>query len=162
MEEMLDLVNEKDEITGKAARKEVNEKGLLYRCVGVYVFRNEKIIVEQRSKNKKIRPMNYSIVEETVQLGESYASAAIRGVKEELNVEAKELKPLTKKLIRDTKYPDNFIMQFYTCKTDAKPKIDSLELNKIEELTLDELKKLTQNNRNVITPSLLETIHLIK
>ena len=156
------MVNEKDEVIGKATRKEVNEMGLLYRCVGVYVFRNGKIIVEQRSKNKKIRPMNYSIVEETVQLGESYASAAIRGVKEELNVEVKELRPLTKKLIRDTKHPDNFIMQFYTCKTDEKPKINSSELNKIEELTLDELKKRTQNKRDLITPSLLETIHLIK
>ena len=55
--EMLDLVNEQDEVIGKASREEVEEKGLLHRVSYVYVHYNGKIIVEKIAfsfKNKNL------------------------------------------------------------------------------------------------------------
>ncbi len=160
-EEILDLVNDKDEVIGTAPRKEVNEKGLLYRCAGIYVFSNNKIVLQKRSPKKRIRPSNWAIVEETVKSGETYEQAAKRGVKEELGAEPKNLKFIGKKIINDTEYPDYFIMSFYTCTISQKIAIDQEEVADTKLFTVSELKNFVKNNTKIV-PSLKESIELIK
>ncbi|MEK6957499.1 MAG: NUDIX domain-containing protein [archaeon] len=159
-EGILDLVNEKDEVIGTAPRKEVNENGLLYRCAGIYVFSKNKIVLQKRSPNKKIRPSNWAIVEETVKSGETYEQAAKRGVKEELGTEPKNLKFIGKKIINDTEYPDYFIMSFYTCQLNGQISFDKDEVAETKLLTKNELKNLVKNNEKIV-PSLKESIGLL-
>mgnify|MGYP001577062615 CR=1 FL=1 len=122
-EEMLDLINKKDEVIGKAPRSEVKHKRLLYRCAGIYVKMNGKTVVEKRSVKKEIRPGNWSLVEETVKSGETFEQAAMRGVKEELGLVAKNLKFIGKKIIRDSRYPDEFLLGVFSCEAKGKMKL---------------------------------------
>jgi len=158
--EMLDLINEKDKVIGKATRKEVNEKGLLYRCSGIYVLKNGLFLIQKRSANKKIRPGNWSIVEETVKSGETYEEAALRGVKEELGVKASNLKFIGKKIINDTEYPDYFSMAVFICEIKETPKIDKKEVELVKMITKKDLIAMT-NSEKKITPTLMETLSFL-
>ncbi len=159
-EEMLDLVNEKDEVIGRASRKEVNGKGLLYRCAGVYVFLNGKIVLEKRSERKKIRPGNWSMVEETVKSGETYEEAAVRGVKEELGLDAANLEFIGKKAIHDRDYNDNFMMHFFVCRTKGVVRPDSKEISETRLVSKKGLMDLLRGNEKTV-PSLRESISLL-
>jgi isopentenyldiphosphate isomerase len=158
-EEILDLVNERDEVIGRASRKEVNKKGLLYRSTGIYAMIGNKVIIEKRSWKKKIRPGNLSIVEETVKSGETYEEAAIRGVKEELGVKPKNLKFIGKRIIRDTVYPDYFLVSVYTCKVPTRLKIQKEEVEKIITVTKKGLNELLKHREDV-APTLIKTISM--
>lgn len=159
MQEIVDIVNEKDKIIGKATRQEVKEKKLIYRCAGIYVEKNEKTIIQKRSKNKSIRPNNWSILEETVKSKETYEKAAKRGLKEELGLKTKKLVYLGKKLIKDKKYSDYFFISVYKCKAVGKIKIQKSEIEKIKILTKKQLKQLIKTRKKV-SPSLKETIYM--
>ncbi|MEM4261446.1 MAG: NUDIX domain-containing protein [Candidatus Diapherotrites archaeon] len=158
MQEIVDIVNKKDKVIGKATRQEVKEKKLIYRCIGIYVEKNGKIIIQKRSKNKNIRPDNWSIIEETVKSEETYEKAAIRGLKEELGLKTKKLVYLGKKLIKDKKYSDYFFISIYKCKAIGKPRLQKEEVEKIKEFTKKQLEILIKT-RKKISPSLKETFH---
>jgi len=65
------------------------------------------LLFNKEAITKKIRPLNFSIVEETVKTGETFEEAAIRGVKEELGLEVQELKEIGIIHIQDKEYNDN-------------------------------------------------------
>ncbi len=155
-EEIIDIVDRKDKIIGKATRKQAKEKGLIYRCAGVYVRSNGKILIQKRSKTKSTRPNNWSILEETVKTGETYEEAAKRGLKEELGLKTKKLYYLGKKFIDDKEYNDKFFMKIYECKGKGKIKIQKEEIEEVETLNIDEIKKLVKTEEK-ISPSLLKT-----
>lgn len=56
MEEMLDVLNELGEFTGRiATRNECHAKGLWHRAVYGFIFNNEgEILLQKRSNEKKI------------------------------------------------------------------------------------------------------------
>lgn len=58
MEEILDLVNEKDEVVGEVLKSKANsDPTLIHREVIVYIFDAQgKFLVQQRSWNKKVYP----------------------------------------------------------------------------------------------------------
>ncbi|MCR4335627.1 MAG: NUDIX domain-containing protein [archaeon] len=161
MEEILDLINEKNEVIGKASRKEIEEKGLLYRCSGIYVQIGKKIVIEQRSHNKKIRPLNFSIVEETVKTGETFEEAAVRGVKEELGLDVQDLKELGVIHIQDKEYNDNFLLNFFLAKGIGKLLFDSEEVENIELKSIEEVEQLFSSGKK-ISPGFLESFKHFK
>lgn len=156
MEEIVDLINEKDEVIGTAARSEVKAKKLLYRSAGVYLERNGKIALEKRSMKKAIRPGNWSIVEETVQSGETFEQAAARGMKEELGLEAKNLKFIGKKIIDDTKYPDKFMLGIFSCTAKGDIKLQEEEVEKVRFLMPKQVEAMIRIGKNV-SPGLSES-----
>jgi len=87
-EETLDVVDEKDQFIRKTTRKEVTEKVLLHRVSRVIIYdESGKILVQKRSRDKKTFPSHWDIgVAETVQSGEGYEGAAMRGLNEELGI----------------------------------------------------------------------------
>ena len=161
VEEILDLINEKNEVIGQASRKEIEEKGLLYRCSGIYVQIGEKIVIEQRSHNKKIRSLNFSIVEETVKTGETFEEAAIRGVKEELGLEVQDLKELGVIHIQDKEYNDNFLLKIFLAKGIGKVIFDPVEIEKIELKSTGEIEQLFSSGEK-ISPGFLESFKHFK
>jgi len=161
MVEILDLINEKDEVIGQASRKEIEEKGLLYRCAGIYVKIGEKIVIQQRSHNKKIRPLNFSIVEETVKTGETFEEAAIRGVKEELGLEVQELKEIGIIHIQDKEYNDNFLLKIFSAKGIGKLVSDLIEVENTNLKSIDEIEKLISSEKK-ISPGFLESFKQFK
>ena len=62
-EEVIDLVNEKDEIIGTVTKKTANSNpNIIHREIGVILFdKNNRILFQQRSKKKLIDPMVWTV-----------------------------------------------------------------------------------------------------
>lgn len=97
--EYLDLVDDKDKVIGYEKRDTIYSQGLRnYRVVNIFVFNSEgNVLLPKRDSSRKIFPNYYDFsCGEHVLSGESYEEAAIRGLKEELNLTDVNLIPVGK------------------------------------------------------------------
>ena len=161
MLETVHVVNELDKVIGRENRQRVEEAGLIYRCSAVYVLFNGKLIVQKRSKNKKIRPSHYSIVEETVRFNESYEEAAMRGVQEELGLKAKNLCFLEKTFVNDKQFNDNFFLAVFSCNGLGKIRLDKKEIEEIKLLGKKEVGSLLKGKEK-ISPGMVQSYGLFE
>lgn len=88
-EEMVDIVNEKDEVVGQMKRSDAEEKEIHHRLCEVWLYNSKgQILVQKRSLKKKALP---GLLEWTVSghidSGETYEEAALRETAEETGVE---------------------------------------------------------------------------
>jgi isopentenyldiphosphate isomerase len=96
--EILDIVNENGEPTGKTAgRDEVHEKGLPHRTSHVWLVRRNpesnalELLLQKRSADKDSFPGCYDISSAGhIPAGDGYAESALRELKEELGISAAE------------------------------------------------------------------------
>ncbi len=104
MEEMVDIVDEEDAIIGKALRSEVIVKHLIHRTAYVIIQDYfKRLLIQKRSESKKIFPGFWDLgISETLLSGESYETAAIRGLEEELGIQGYTKNELTQ--LFDLKY----------------------------------------------------------
>jgi 8-oxo-dGTP pyrophosphatase MutT (NUDIX family) len=88
-DELLDIVDENDRVTGQAPRGEAYRKRLRHRCVFVLARDPRgRIFVHRRTPNKLVFPSRYDMfVGGVVGAGESYDEAALREAEEELGVQ---------------------------------------------------------------------------
>ncbi len=138
--ELFDIVDDEDNIVGKASREECHESGLVHRSVMFFVFDSEKrILVTKRTQNKDFFPGFYSIVlGGHVQSGESYEDAAVREIREEVGISAKPyLISFFKKRIPEEK--ENVKVFGVVVKDELKLNEDELESG--EFIEFDELDK---------------------
>lgn len=96
MEEIFDVVNERNEVIGQAPRSEVHRKGLLHRAVHVLVYNAAgQLFLQKRSLSKETDPGTWdSSAAGHVDAGESYETCAVREVGEELGVQLPEVPEL--------------------------------------------------------------------
>jgi len=87
-EEIFDIVNERDEVIGRAPRREVHARGLRHRAVHVLVFNARgEVFLQKRSMLKDRQPGVWdSSASGHVDSGEAYDACAVREVHEELGV----------------------------------------------------------------------------
>ncbi|MFD0370902.1 NUDIX hydrolase [Streptomyces sp. NPDC059071] len=87
-DEVLDVVDENDQVVGRAPRGEVYARGLIHRCAFIQVRDAEgRIFVHRRTPTKLVFPSLYDMfVGGVVGAGESYDDAALREAEEELGV----------------------------------------------------------------------------
>ena len=87
-EEIFDVVDERDEVIGRAPRSEVHARGLLHRAVHVLVFNSRgEIFLQKRSMKKDRQPGVWdSSCSGHVDSGENYDETAIRELHEELGL----------------------------------------------------------------------------
>jgi isopentenyldiphosphate isomerase len=85
-EEFFDVVNERDEVVGRASRREVHARGLLHRAVHVLVNDGAgRIFLQKRSMKKDTSPGKWdSSSSGHVDAGEDYDATAVRELHEEL------------------------------------------------------------------------------
>lgn len=88
--EFLDIVNEKDEVVGRAPKEEIYAKLHTHRIVHVLVFSSAgELLMQRRSANASFAARHWTTsVGGHVTSGESYAQAALRETKEEIGVDA--------------------------------------------------------------------------
>lgn len=89
-DEVLEVVDAKDNVVGRATRAEVHETGLFHRAVHVFLFNPAgEVYVQRRSMSKDRFPgFLDSSAAGHVDPGESYHGAAVRELQEELAVDA--------------------------------------------------------------------------
>ncbi|MET9887211.1 NUDIX domain-containing protein [Streptomyces sp. NPDC006430] len=87
-DEVLDVVDRDDRVTGRAPRGEVYAGGLIHRCAFVQVRdARGRIFVHRRTASKLVFPSAHDMfVGGVLGAGESYAQAALREAEEELGV----------------------------------------------------------------------------
>jgi isopentenyl-diphosphate delta-isomerase len=85
-EDIFDIVNERDEVIGRAPRSDVHARGLLHRAVHVLVFNgNGEMFLQKRSMAKDREPGRWGAAcSGHVDSGEDYDTAAVRELGEEL------------------------------------------------------------------------------
>lgn len=87
-EEIFDVVNEQDVVTGQAPRREVHARGLWHRAVHVLVFNGRgEVFLQKRSMTKDVAPGKWdSSASGHLDTGEDYDACAVREVREEIGV----------------------------------------------------------------------------
>ena len=147
-EEMVDIVNDNNEIIDTVPRSVMDKKILRSRVSRIIIMNSKKqILLQKRASTKKRFPDHWDLgVAETIQAGESYDNGAIRGMKEELGINAKkELKLLFK-----IKYDDEVTKRFYNVYSfiyDDKIRIDETEVSEIKFVTKKELEKMIKTEK---------------
>ena len=94
--EIFDVVDEADQVTGRATRAEVHATGLMHRAVHVFVFNKRgDILLQQRSMLKDAHPGVWdSSVSGHLDAGEDYGPAAIRELGEEMGIADSEVEEI--------------------------------------------------------------------
>ncbi len=89
MEEMVVLINPKDEVLGLMEKQQAHINGLLHRAFSVFIFNKEgEMLLQKRAAEKYHSPNQWTnAVCSHPRLGESYLQAAHRRLKEELGIE---------------------------------------------------------------------------
>jgi len=87
-EEIFEIVNERDEIIGRAPRSEVHRRKLNHRAVHVLIFNSRgQLFLQKRSMKKDCFPGTWdSSASGHLDCGEDYDACALREVREELGV----------------------------------------------------------------------------
>ena len=141
-DELFDVIDENDNVTGQEMRSVVHQHGLWHRGVHVFLFTDEgKLLVQQRSGDRVHAPLALDCsVSEHVKAGEAYHAAAIRGLKEEMGVQGIELEPLIK--FRMNYGPnDNEISVLYRGSANpAAVRFDPVEIERVDYYSINELQ----------------------
>jgi isopentenyl-diphosphate Delta-isomerase len=143
-DELFDIVDEQDHVIGQEMRSVAHQQGLWHRGVHVLIFTKEgKLLVQQRSKDRQHAPLALDCsVSEHVKAGEDYYSAALRGLKEEMDVEGIDLQPLVK-FKMNYGLNDNEISVLYKGLVDPTfVKFDPVEVERVDYYNLIELQEL--------------------
>jgi 16S rRNA (adenine1518-N6/adenine1519-N6)-dimethyltransferase len=87
-DEVFDVVDAEDRVTGQATRAEVHSKGLMHRAVHVLVFnRKGDLFLQRRSRLKDVHPGLWDTsAAGHLDTGEDYPEAAARELEEELGI----------------------------------------------------------------------------
>jgi isopentenyl-diphosphate delta-isomerase len=152
MDEFLDIVDNDDLVTGRELRSVVHQLGLQHRGVHIFLFTTDgRILIQKRSADRSAYPSMWDgSVSEHVKAGESYLNAAIRGIKEELNLTGLDLKPLiTFKMNYGPN--DNEISRLYRGTVDpTKVKFDPVEIEQIDYTSERQLMEMIKEGKETI------------
>ena len=159
MEELIDVLNEKGEKTGKVVtRKEVHEKGLWHKVIVVAILDgNGCLLMQQRSESVETSRGKWDVsAAGHVSSGQTSKQAALREVSEEigLNLEEDELKYIltyTKNAKKSPNYIDNQFLDCYIVKKSEeidikKIKVQESEVKQVKICTRKEVEEKIQNN----------------
>ena len=116
MSEIFDVVDENDNVTGKASRAEVHGRPeLMHRVAHVLVFNGSgKLFLQKRALNKDVQPGKWDTsVGGHLDSGEDYLGAAVRESLEELGIKAPaESFKFLYKYLHKNNYESEFVSTF--------------------------------------------------
>lgn len=174
--EYLDIVDENNELTGKAEERNIiHEKGIWHREVAVWIM-NEKgeMLLQKRAATKKQEPNKWAICAGHVDVRETVESAIIREMEEELGIKVSidELEFLNT-YKKQNELPNNIknynFQYMYFLKTNWKIedyKIRVEELNEIKYIPFEEFENIVKNKDENVTftkqPYMPEMIEILR
>ncbi|MFC2143345.1 NUDIX domain-containing protein [Candidatus Aenigmatarchaeota archaeon] len=151
MTEYFDVVDEDDNVIGRATRKECHSNNkLIHRGVHIFVFNSKgEILLEKRSMKKDLYPGVWGDVAGHVDSGETYEEAAKRELKEEIGVEAELKRVCDFKKYTEIERENNRIFE---CKSDGPFKMQKDEVDSIQFFSIDKIKKMIDETPESFTP----------
>lgn len=140
-DEVFDVVNEADEVVGRATRREVHERNLLHRAVHVFVVnRHGELLLQKRSRFKDVHPGVWdSSVAGHLDAGEDYAAAAVRELEEEMGI--REVEPDEIGRISPCAATGWEQVRLYLVRWDGTPRFPSAEVEAALWMKADELQR---------------------
>jgi isopentenyldiphosphate isomerase len=140
-------------------REKIHSNGLWHRGVHILLFNSkDQLILQIRSSSKDKFPNHYDCsVSEHLEVGETYESAAIRGLKEELNVSNVDLKRILRFKLNYGPN-DNMISGLYECRYDGPIQIDKREIQSLETHSLNEIKEMLVKDGDKFSPWMKEIL----
>lgn len=160
--EYFDVLNEKGSFTGEVkSREECHSKGLWHRVVVLFVLStdNSKVLLQQRSNNKKLCPGLWDITSGgRVLEGELGWEAVLRETKEEIGIDINknEIEFIGSTISENIK--DDIINrhfnEYYIAHKNIDIKditLDKEEVQDIKWFTKEEIQKLINNNYHSLT-----------
>ena len=154
-DELVDIVNEKDEIVSQGWKSFCRQEGLFHRVAAVLLFDSQgKVWLQKRAKTKNTGAglLDYSASGHVPQ-GESYEISAVRELEEELGIKT-ELKLANKNVVEsidDSGSKIRHIIQVYTGTYEGKFKIQEEELDSVALYNLENIKKMISKNPKEFT-----------
>ena len=140
--EVFDIVDEHDNVIGKATRGEVHkDKNLIHRSIGMIVFdKKGRVFLQQRSSTKDTDPLMWTIsASGHVLAGESYEDTVLRELKEELGLNLIIVEPVIKYLCREAKETE--IQMLFKAYSDGPFELNKEEIIQGKFFTQKELKE---------------------
>lgn len=121
-EEIVDVVNERDEVIGSAPRKGIHGTNLLHRAAHIFLIDGMgRIWLEKRALSTDTYPGYYnSSAAGHISKGETYLQGAEREVEEELGLTGLRLEE--RYLLKASKETLNEFVMFYTVKSNRMPR----------------------------------------
>lgn len=150
MEDYFDVVDEDDNIIGRATREDCHTTGKIHRGVHIFIFNSKgELLLGQRSMNKDLYPGWWGDIAGHINVGESYEDAAKRELKEETGITCR-----LKKLFSFKKRykADNENLTVYTCKYDGKIVLNPEEFISSKFYDVKLLKDDIDGGRIKLTP----------
>lgn len=143
-DEYLDVVDNNDRVVGKKLRSELIKSGQKnYRVVNIFLLNPRgEVWLPRRTKDKKYFPDCYDFsCGEHVTPGENYEEAALRGLKEELNIELPKDKLLFLGKFTPKEGVSSF-MKIYKVLTREEPQYNKKDFSSASFVSLDKLERM--------------------
>ena len=162
-QEVVDIVDTDDTIQGETTLDQCYRRGLLHRAVTIYCWNDEgKVLLQRRSLKDDWFP-GYWTASCTghVKRGESWSSASVRELHEELGLESCELSLLFKYVVPPIRYEGLLEYEMmYVLETQigkSKIQFDRAEVEEVKFFGLQNFKFFFERNTPVITPDALNS-----
>jgi isopentenyl-diphosphate delta-isomerase type 1 len=162
MQEVLDVIDEHDEVVGRAPRSECHRKMLRHRAIQVFVFDEQgNIFVQRRSKSKDSYPgMLEASCAGHVQSGEAYRQAAARELAEELGITHREheLQELFRFKLRAA--PEHELVAQFSIRCTCTGKLQKGEVESGGFVPWNEFVARLEKNPQEFTPATVAAVQL--
>ena len=159
IKEMFDIVDLEDQVIDQAERTDVHgNPDLIHRAIHVFVFNSHGLLfLQKRDLSKDIQPGKWDTsVGGHLDSGESYGSAALREMEEELGIGGVSLGFLYK-YIHHSEVESEYVST-YSCTWDGEIKINQNEIEEGKFWSLDAIAGET--SKDLFTPLFLEELNL--
>ena len=139
------MVNEQDEVVGRAPRAEIYERKLTHRIVHVYVFNSRgELALQRRSAQCDYCPLHFGTsAAGHVSSGETYEQAAARELNEELGINA-PLQFLGKEYYTEDPRGVMKFISVYRAEHDGELPFDPNEVESVQWLPLDRVRDMIE------------------
>ena len=141
MDEFFYVVDEDDNVIGKASREDCHSnRKLIHRSVYVFVLNNKgEIFIQKRSMKKDLYPGFYTAsATGHVDYGENYDEAAERELREELGIEA-PLRRLGR--VKSFSETEREISMIYVCRYDGPIRFNRKEISEGFYMSMEDIKR---------------------
>ncbi len=154
-DEILDVVDCQNQVTGQASRREIHLNGWMHRSIHVFVLdRSGRLYIQKRSANKDTFAGAYdSAAAGHVEAGESYYDCAVRELQEELGLTAEQVSMVQVGELAPSEDNGNEHVRFYLARTDATPVPNPDEVESGAFYTLDQVEALIASPGTLFAPT---------